>query len=340
MLDINNRTSFKTSVVPGIDKEGHDYATVIIKGTFDIQSNNSTLEMSDEQIPINHEDIFFGEPGQSSIKYGFDAPLVKKGCDVVLIGHAYTNGGNRKAVDVSLIAGHLNKTVRVYCDRRWYRSLGSWRISQPIPFDKMPLMYEKAFGGKDISHADPARHGLDKRNPVGTGFCVSGNKKHLEGLPLPNLEDPKAPIKSWKDKPDPACFGFIGHDWLPRTNYAGTYDERWQTERCPLLPNDFDEFFFNSAHPDLTTKSYFKGGEPVKVVNASRNGNISFHLPRISFDISIWIKGEKKEHAPNLDTVIIEPDEQRVMLVWRVAVPCFRNFLYIERIKINGKTFN
>ncbi len=50
MLDINNRTSFKTSVVPGIDKEGHDYATVIIKGTFDIQSNNSTLEMSDEQI--------------------------------------------------------------------------------------------------------------------------------------------------------------------------------------------------------------------------------------------------------------------------------------------------
>lgn len=334
MLEINNRTSFKSSVVPGMDKDGHDYAAVIIKGTFAIQSNNRDLTISDEQVPINFEDIFFGEPGQSSIKYGSDASLTKKGSDIVLIGNAYTNSGNRKWVDVSVTVGHINKTIRVFGDRRWYRSLGSWRASQPIPFDKMPLLYEKAFGGKDLSHTNPARHGLDKRNPVGTGFCVSDNKKHLEGLPLPNLEDPRAYIKSWKDKPNPACFGFIGHDWLPRVKYAGTYDETWQKERCPLLPGDFDDSFFNSAHPDLTSDAYFKGGETVQVVNASRSGNVSFYLPRISFDISMWIKGKKKVHVPKLDTIIIEPDDLRVIVVWRATVPCFREFLYIDSVRI------
>lgn len=338
MLEIKNQTSYEVAVIPSIDKEGYDYATVVVKGTFDIKNNLARLSLSDEQVPIVYGETYFGEPGQSSVKYESDTCLVKKGCDIVLLGHAYTNGRNRKVVDVSLQIGQLNKTVRVFGNRKWYRSLVSWRRSAPIPFDRMLLTYEKAFGGKDESHSNPTKHEWEKRNPVGTGFCVSGTKKRLEELPLPNLEDPKAVIKNWKDKPSPAGFGFIARNWIPRVKYAGTYDDSWQKKRCPLLPNDFDEFFFNGASPDLIASDYLKGGEPVKVFNASSNGNISFNLPKISFDISVWIKGEMKVHTPNLDTVIIEPDEQKMILVWRTAVPCFRAFLYIDRIRIKQTT--
>ena len=38
---------------------------------------------------------------------------------------------------------------------------------------------------------------------------------------------------------------------MPRVTFVGTYDERWRSERCPLLPSDFDERYHSGAHPDL-----------------------------------------------------------------------------------------
>ncbi len=334
MLDIHNHTPFETDVIPGIDKEGHDYATVLIKGTFDIANNQEALLISEQQVPVFHADELYGEPGESSIRYAADSSIFKPGCDVVLIGHAYTKSANRKAVDVSLQVGPLHKTVRVFGDRSWCKSMGTWAVTEPEPFEKMPLIYEKAFGGKDDSHSDASKHQIEQRNPVGIGFCVSGRTQMLEGLPLPNLEDPNAVINSWNDKPTPTGFGFIGCDWMPRIQYAGTYDESWLKGKCPQLPDDFDDHFFNNANPDLTSREYLKGGEPVKVVNVSLGGDLKFDLPQTRFEISMWIKGEKNEHTPNLDTVIIEPDEQRLVLVWRATVPCFREFLYIDKVMI------
>jgi len=337
MLDIRNQTPFDSAVIPCIDKEGYEHATVVIKGTFDIANNNVVLPISEEQVPIVHVDEYYGEPGKSSIRYGSDSSMIKKGCDVVLIGHAYTNGADRKTVDVSLQVGPLRKIIRVFGDRQWTNSLGSWGIVGPVPFDKMPLIYEKAFGGKDDSHSDKFMHKTEQRNPVGTGFCISGNKQKLEGMPLPNLEDPNVLIKSWKDKPTPTGFGFIGSDWMPRKQYVGTYDAGWLKSKCPLLPNDFDDKFFNNANPGLTSSEYLEGGEPVKVLNASKDGDLSFNLPQTCIEISMWIKGEKKKHVPNLDTVIIEPDEQRVIMLWRATIQCNRDFLYIQTVLIDQK---
>jgi len=338
MLDIRNNTPFNVAIAPGIGKDGRDYAAVVIKGTFDIENQQANLPVSEIQAPINYTDEYYGEPETSSMKYELDTFLTKKGTDVVLNGHAYPDKQGGKTVDVGLLVGPVRKVVRVVGDRVWYKVLGAWKATDPQPFDRMPLMYERAFGGRDETHEDPAKHSFEPRNPVGTGFAVHGRKEQLEGMHIPNLEDPLKPIKSWRDKPQPAGFGFIGRHWAPRINYAGTYDEKWQEERCPFLPDDFDEFFYNGATPDLIARKYLQGGEDVKVLNASPDGNLVFKLPRRAFDITAWIKGEQSSHDSCLDTVVIEPDERRVILVWRSTIPCFREFLYIDRVQVEEKS--
>jgi hypothetical protein len=285
-------------------------------------------------MPIVWADEFHGEPGVSSIRFESDTSPPKPGGDVVLVGHAYPEGGRSTATDVTIQTGTLRKTVRVLGDRRWERSLGRWKASPPEPFDRMPLVYERAFGGRDETDPDPRRHGYERRNPVGTGFAASRSRDRLEGLALPNMEDPDALIKGWKDRPEPTGFGFVGRDWMPRSLLAGTYDDEWQRKRCPLLPADFDPRFFNSAPPGLVAQKPFVGGEEVRVTGAHRLGELRFRLPERRFAVTAWIKGAARRATPALDTVVIEPDEERLILVWRAAVPCSREFLHIRNVFI------
>ena len=144
-------------------------------------------------------------------------------------------------------------------------------------------------------------------------------------------------MKSWKDKPAPACFGFIGPDWMPRVTYAGTYDQKWREKRCPLLPEDFDERFFNSAAPDLISRNFFKGGEEIRLCGVSPTGDLAFHLPEKKIQATLWLRGGREEAEARMDTVLIEPDEKRVLVTWRATIPVFRQFIYIDHVMIQEK---
>jgi hypothetical protein len=157
----------------------------------------------------------------------------------------------------------------------------------------------------------------------------------MEGMPLPNIEDPNHIIQSPDDTPPPAGFGFIAPPWQPRGQYAGTYDEQWQKTRAPYLPDDFDSRFFNCAHPDLTFDRYFQGGEPIKVRGASAHGDMDFFIPQCLFKNKVKIANSVKEPLLNLETVLVEPDEQRISLTWRAALPCDKKALKVEQIEID-----
>ena len=77
----------------------------------------------------------------------------------------------------------------------------------------------------------------------------------MEGLPVPNLEDPAAPLEQIGQTPPPACLAPIAPSWLPRRLFAGTYDERWQRTRAPYLPDDFDPRFFASAGSSVCSQT-------------------------------------------------------------------------------------
>ena len=160
--------------------------------------------------------------------------------------------------------------------------MGLDSITSPQPFDKMPLVYERAFGGGDRTNPEPQKHVVETRNPVGVGYRHKTYGRFVNGRKLPNFEDPKHPIKSSKNTPPPAGFGFIGPEWEPRRKNAGTYDDNWMKNKMLLVPDDFDRRYYNAAHPDLVVQGYLKGNEPVEVVNASPRGTLSFDLPGIA----------------------------------------------------------
>jgi hypothetical protein len=164
------------------------------------------------------------------------------------------------------------------------------------------------------------------------------SERDPEGDPLPNVEDPSQLIQLRGSKPRPAGFGFVSPDWQPRQSYAGTYDAAWQRNRCPLLPVDFDPRFFQAAPADLIARGHLVGGEPVEVSGVSEAGPLSFRLPERRFKIAASIKGARTAVTPVLDTVLIEPDEKRVVLTWRATMPCAGNILYTEWVRVEEST--
>lgn len=326
MLELQNRTPFAAAIVPGLDKTGLETLTVVLKGTFSVVPGQTELAIAEEQGAIRLVDEFFGDPALSSVKYEGDAAPAKRGTDVVLVGHAVSARPVR-VLDVMLTAGPLAGVLRVFGDRVWTRGIADWKASEPAPFTRMPLVYERAFGGVDGGEAEA-------RNPVGMGFLAKHTHVRVEGVRLPNVEDPRALVEKPGDRPAPAGFGFVSRAWMPRRAYAGTYDERWKRERFPFLPEDFDERFFDAAGPNLTTAEPLRGGEQVVVTNVLEEGELRFHVPRRLLGMTVSVKGKTSEHVPELATLLMEPDEQRVSLTWRVTVPVPRAFLYIDFVRV------
>jgi len=235
-------------------------------------------------------------------------------------------------MDVRLRLGALDKTVRVFGDRYWRWQGVGYVATEPEPFEAMPLVWERAFGGTDSIGEELS---AESRNPVGTGYHASGGSKPVEGERLPNLEDPRAPLVSWKERPPPACFAPIAAHWEPRRSYAGTYDEKWQQSRAPYLPEDFDSRFFNVAPPDQVFGGYLFGGEPVELTGFTREGVLRFALPALGVRVTYFVGGSSEVRPANLDTVLIEPDESRVVLVWRAALRCDKKLLRVEKVRVD-----
>jgi hypothetical protein len=97
--------------------------------------------------------------------------------------------------------GQLSKTLRVLGDRYWQNGLIGLKMTDPEPFVKMPIVYERAFGGVDQKSGDAEKHDWERRNPIGAGFAVAS--AHLDGQMLPNVEEPRELISSWKQRPPP-----------------------------------------------------------------------------------------------------------------------------------------
>ncbi len=333
MLQVVNHTPFVAELMLFANEQGVDSAYSIIKATYTIHPR---VAVAEKQVPVVPVDKPSGEPGKSSLHYPADACLIKPATDVLLVGHACAPRGEPvPEVDVSLRVGPVAKTVRVFGDRIWKRGLLSPSPSTPEPFTRLPLTYERAFGGTDATRAAEGTVEAEPRNPLGMGFRGRRTTLSVEGARLPNLEDPKGLISSPKDRPAPACFGPIPGHWEPRRSFAGTYDAAWQKSRAPYLPADFDRRFFQTAPPGLIAPGYLTGGEPVTVENASPRGTLQFALPQVKLRVVYTIAGEEHERAPNLDTVLIEPDQNRLILVWRAVAECDKQGLKVRQIEVD-----
>ncbi|ATB51508.1 DUF2169 family type VI secretion system accessory protein [Corallococcus macrosporus] len=315
---IDNRTPFACEPFVLPDEDGRPTLVLVVKATYRL--GQGALRLAEKQVPVNAGGTWWGPPEASSYRYEPECAPFKPAADIVLVGHAHARERNTTSLLVSLKVGTAQKAVRVVGDRVWFKSLGSVSMTRPLPFERMPLRYERAFGGWDRGAPDPARHAFEPRNPVGVGFRV--DSRSFEGeLRLPNLEDPEHPLKQPGQRVPPAGFGFLSPHWQPRAAFAGTYDEAWRKQRMPRLPKDFDRRYYNAAPAGLVVPGYLKGGTPVTVVNASPRP-LSFQLPAEAppeVSVSLSFSGDTPM-ALKPDTCIIDTDDACVMLLWRGSV--------------------
>lgn len=331
MFQTLNNTPFESELVVFPDHNGRDTAIAVVKATFSIEKDCITV--SEIQAPIIMTDEYWGDPRNTSLKYASEVSLPKPHTDIVMIGHAYSNG--RTKSHVRLRVGDYEKTVTVYGDRTWKGLISVSDKSDANPFYKIPLLYERAFGGSDEHKSDPNRRETCAENPVGTGFTMSSGKNRLKGMRAPNIEPVNKGISTlWSaDRPD--GFGYIAPHWKPRADLCGTFDDAWKQERMPYMPADFNPRFYNAAHPDLITGNYLKGNESVLMENACPEKIVNFRLPGLSMSITFNIGGHKTIVLPSLDTLILEPDQQRFMLIYRAGLSCDKKRMEVFSAEIN-----
>jgi hypothetical protein len=329
MWHLVNHTRFKAERAFARDLHGAEVWLVAVRGTFSLDKAGN-LQSAEAQAEVCRAPEYMGEPGRSSLRYAPDLVRTKLRTDVLLHGCAYAPGRRPIShVEVFLKVGPVSKRLRVWGDRIWKPSLLGPKPGAPEPFTRLPITYERAYGGTVLGNA-PGQILQEVRNPVGIGLVPA------PGAPLPNVEYPEHPVgtKEWKY---PAGFGPIPPDWSPRRELAGTFDAAWEQRRMPLLPLDFQDTHFQCAPEDQQAPDFLRGGEEVLLEGLTQEGVWRFRLPRITLGFRTRINGGTVDHRAELHTVILEPDSRRVTLVWQTALPCHHTLYSLEQTTVYEK---
>jgi len=343
MLQVANHTPFSAALSVFPDAAGVETAYAVVKATFAFGADEPVLARP--QLPLLAADVFWGDPLTTSLRACGEFALLKPATDVLLVGRAVAPNADTRVADVHLQVGPLQRTVRVFGDRHWRKSAGRWRPSEPEPWQRMPMRWELAYGGvapaKDGSDPDkvpdkPAE--CELRNPVGRGF-VASDAEPVADQPLPNLEDPQAPLVDPHDRPTPMGLGPIAPTWMPRRAFAGTYDEAWTQRRAPYLPLDFDARYFNVAPPGLTAAGYLQGGEDVVLAGFTAGGPLRFKLPECGLELEFHFDGARVARPPQLEMVLFEPDAGRLQMLWRAALAVDKKMLKLREVSVRSSAY-
>lgn len=337
MWVVDNQTPFAAERAWVRDVNGAEVWLVAVRGTFDILPDGSTIPNA-QQEPVVLAPEFADDPLASRLVNDTDVPHLKQATDVLVTGQAYAPRGRpTKRMKVRLQLGPIDKTLQVSGDRVWRSKLtGGVSIGDPEPFTEMPLVYERAFGGRDLNSPKEQEHDWDERNPAGCGFAKK--PEHLVDTPVPNIEVPGKTLSGWKQRPPVAGFGPIAGHWKPRTDFTGTYDDNWQKTRQPLLPLDFDARYYQCAPPDQQVPGFIKGGETVVLENMTPEGLLTFRLPRLSLAFTTYFDdGTSVEHRADIHTVDIKPDRMQVVMVWHTHLECHHKVLKLNHTTVRLK---
>ncbi len=309
---IDNRTPFaaESFVIP--DPDGQEALLLVMSASF--QAAGAELLVAEQQAPIRSADEHRKDPANSSTIHESVIALHKPFVDVLVNGHAYAPGGQPvQQVPVRLTIGDVDKLLLVTGDRHWSMGLPS----SAQPFVKLPIIYERAFGGT----SERAR--VEPRNPIGVGFdgAISQDPEIL--TEVPNVEYPQQTM-SIRGGGLPAGLGPVGRGWKPRIDFAGTYDQCWLDTRWPLLPVDFDPRHYQAAPVDQQSRA-IRGGEDAVLVNMTEDGVWGFRLPVLDVPVHLLYDDRQELASLRMDTVVLEPDDRRVTMISRVVVNTVRN---------------
>jgi hypothetical protein len=327
-MPITNATRFATLAAPLEAPDGRDVVLAVVKATFR-RDPGGRLVLADDQTPVRAGDVaHFPDATESSTRYPADTCIEKRGTDVIIVGEAFA-ARPVPAVDVAVAVRDRRLALRVHGERVYYRGAFGIVVGPGAAFERKRIVWERAYGG---TSAD--KSAVEHRNPIGRGFGRSDAE--LVDMPAPQVEDPAHPITSAADRPEPVGLGAIGGHWSPRVERAGSFDEAWRKTRIPRMPVDFDIRFNNVAPDALQFDPPLAAGDPIALLGMTPEGVWSVELPTLRLAIHArFADGRVVTARPLIDTVLVEPLEDRVELSLRQAFPAGRGKTALREIRVD-----
>jgi hypothetical protein len=324
----------------------------LVKQTYDIAAGRL---VATEVQPLAHD---IRQPDTPHpLAPGSDFWPMKMLTDVIVRGNAFAPRGRRvTSTIVRIVVGQSEKRIAVHGDRpiEW-PAPGRLRFGAAEPFVEMPMEWSRAYGGFDPRVPLPEsmtvgeraqlefdHPGVYPRNPFGKGYVVIDDP--IDGLMLPNLEDPAQPLRpetlvvgdprKWYMQPLPACSELSNLMMFPRFAWLGI--EAWYPppSNAPLrevalgvLPTNFTDLAQLGPGQPLQPPALQEGpvgqvfpplqpGTPIVV------HGMHPELPQVAFSLppgpklDFYIDGKVFPSAAQLTTVLVEPNEARVSLTY------------------------
>jgi len=310
-----NRTPFAAQHCVLPNGRGGEVVLVVVKASF-VVGEDGAPALAPAPVEPRLCDEFRGDPKRGWPRWDSDLALFKPRMDVVVEAMAYAPPGRvveQLVVELEL-GSQLRKRLQVTGDRLW----DGEQPGAPTPFSIMPLGWERAYGGTRT----PTQ--VDERNPVGIGYERARSSDPEVGSELPNVEDPSAALTHPSGRSAPAGLATIGRAWLPRRSLAGTFDDAWKRRRWPLAPRDFDPAFNQSAPIDQQLDHPIGGdpigGEVVRLVNLTPEGEWCFRLPTLDVPVHLVYEDRLERAELRVDTVEIEAERRTVILTGRFTI--------------------
>jgi uncharacterized protein YjbI with pentapeptide repeats len=257
-------------------------------------------------------------------KKAMDHGLKKSRGSFAIHGSAYAlSATQQQGMAVRANFGAATKTLHVFPPRQWRKGLTGWNIEQKGTLSELPLDWQHAYGAKDY----PC-------NPEGIGYITDLAK--AEGVPLPQIEDTRTPLRAPGETITPASLLPLTPQSVERMAFMGTCDEQWSKQRAPFLPLDTDPRWFDEVAQDQCIDGYWVGNEAWSVAGMHpQKLEVSGRLP--GFRPRLFVQRRVLAGAPallkdqpviepieetrlELDTVWLFPDAERVLLLYRTQL--------------------
>ncbi|PQJ84379.1 DUF2169 family type VI secretion system accessory protein [Aliivibrio sifiae] len=289
------------------DRQGHEVWVLSMKRAW------TWLEgrWVEEEAPaiINDDPIYAGDAGFSAMISDHDFPIHKKNTDVLVYGKAktYTKKPMSSHTCRLLIDEHIDKSLIIIGERQWIDHSGSLTVSSAKPFIEREIDYTNAIGG-------------DERNRLGSG--IADTNEELASMKVPSVFYVGQNWQANSNKVQVAGFGPLPPFFSERSRWAGTFDERWQEERRPLWPIDFDDRFYQSAPHDQQCKGYLIGGERLMVSGFCHDDALSFRIPTEKYQATVTFQDKEEISLMPIYTVWIDANKKRVEVIYTASFHC------------------
>lgn len=362
-----NQNGYEVERFTLADFEGETTGIVLAKKTW-ILGDDRVFTPSAEQEPVLFaaQPLEGDDPSACPLLFDADTALHKPLTDVVVHGIAHAPGGRAaREFEVAVLVGERRRVLRVFGPRQavYRKPARSTKkktvytppsFGDPAPVKRVPMDFTHAYGGIARYRMPDSDDVLDipcPSNPFGHGYCVQNSPEGLDGLELPQVEDPDALLTpesmvrdmgSPESLPVPAGLGVFGSSWYPRVAWAGimpyemerareqireqadALDPKEDAETIAML-QDFEPpvmapEFFQSAAPGMTFP-HLSGDEPVSLKNLTPEGTLAFNLPGLRPLVTV-----EREEGPLvldavLDTVVFSVEAMRLVMTCRARCP-------------------